>query len=127
MALFILLVLFFAGSEKLLDYRLAQNFGDTFYDYSGKFREGINGRAVGKDDQDTIPSDRGAYFSGFKSMILIPETNLKEEKIKFGTPYSIVIWTKILDGKNGPDAILINRVGSGLIYENSFGFQTKRN
>ena len=102
-----------AGSEKLLEYRLSQNFGDSFYDYSGNFRNGINGRVVGKDDQDTIPSDRGAYFSGFKSIILIPKNDLKEEKIKFDAPYSIVMWTKILDRKAGSGINLINRLGSG--------------
>ena len=113
MALFIILVFILAASEKLLEYQLHQNFGDTFYDYSGHFRQGVNGRLLEKDEQDTIPSDRGAYFSGSKSMILIPETSLKEEKVMFYTPYSIVTWAKILYGKSSSDALLINRIGSG--------------
>ena len=116
MALILLCLLVISTSEQVLEYRLSKNFGETFHDYSGNLRDGVNGKAVGEDAQDTTPSDRGAYFSGTQSMIYIPEQDLQGEKIEFSAPYSIIIWANIISGDllgDDADIPLINRVGSG--------------
>ena len=117
MAIILVLALNLVNSERLLEFRLSKNFGETFHDYTDNHRQGINGYKIGRDKQDTLPSDRGAYFRDSQSVIVIPDSDLNGQKIEFFAPYSIVIWTNLINNGEESGAAsslrsIVKRVGT---------------
>ena len=62
----IMLIIFILANsfEDYGEYFLWKNFGGSFADYSGNGFHAYNGAEIGEDLNDTIHTDRGAYFSG---------------------------------------------------------------
>ena len=79
-------------ASNLVNYKFGSNFGQIFYDYSGSGNHGQNGQSLVADICDTVPIDRGAYFSTQNSLIVLPPNNLKSDSFKLGPNFSIIMW-----------------------------------
>lgn len=75
MKVFSILFCLVSASDPLLSYKLNQNFGQRFHDYSKNRFDGTNGETTAKDPKDTIATDRGAYFYEGDKEINLPLTN----------------------------------------------------
>ena len=71
------------------EYQFYKNFGPVFYDYSGRNYHAINGEFIGDESYATIPTDRGAYFTG-SSYIQLHNTVWPGPH--FDTKWRIMIW-----------------------------------
>ena len=72
----------FVFSTKIVEYQFITNFGSMFYDYSGNGMHGAN--------SGTVPTDRGAYFSGTSSNIVLPPNTYVSSNLVLGsTPLSM--------------------------------------
>lgn len=92
----ILLLVFLSLADNLVYYKFGSNFGQIFYDYSGKGNHGQNGISTSSTTADTTPTDRGAYFIG-TSYIMLPPNNVLSTAVSIGSTFSIIIWIKPLD------------------------------
>ena len=70
-------------------YNFYSNFGQVFYDSSGKNLNATNGKVSNPDANDTYPTDRGAYFN--LSSIINADTKVLYE-------FSFFMWVKLLGG-----------------------------
>ena len=64
MGIFVILFMIVFSAEEYGEYFLWKNFGGSFADYSGNNYHAYNGAEIGKDLNDTVHTDRGAYFNG---------------------------------------------------------------
>ena len=80
------------SASNLVNYKFGSNFGQIFYDYSGLANHGQNGISLDVDAYDTIPIDRGTYFNTQSSVIKLPPNNIKNDILKLGDYFSIIMW-----------------------------------
>ena len=89
------------SSLLILDYRFNQNFGQVFYDYSGLGNHGQNGESHLNTLGDTLPTDRGAYFSSsFSDYIMAPPNSFVSSSFNLGSTFSILFWCMSFDSAN---------------------------
>jgi hypothetical protein len=81
-----------SSASIVAEYRFGSNFGQVFYDYSGNGHHAVNGLASTSTSQDTIATDRGAYFSSSGSQILLPPNDKVSSPFFLSTPFSITMW-----------------------------------
>jgi hypothetical protein len=79
-------------ASKIVEYKFGINFGQVFYDYSDSFNHGQNGQNISTTTSDTIPTDRGAYFtSSFNSYIKLPPNEKVSSSLSIGSIFSQII------------------------------------
>ena len=80
------------SSTKLVEYRFYYNYGQVFHDFSENNLPAVNGNSSTTTDFDSMPTDRGAYFQGLNTKIVLPPNNIST--IGFGLPstFSIIMW-----------------------------------
>ena len=94
--LFSLLLTSSAYSNKYGEFKLWDNYGGVYYDYSNNGNHGYNGNQVKADSNDAIQTDRGAYFDGSSMFVTLHDEDV------FGGPNSIsadssaMIWVMAL-------------------------------
>ncbi|OMJ81599.1 hypothetical protein SteCoe_17909 [Stentor coeruleus] len=94
--------------EKILEYKFGTNFGQIFYDYSGKDMHAINGDYLNPDDYDTKPTDRGAFFSpDSENLITLPPNDIAPTNFILPSSFSIVFWILVGDSH---DHSIFNRI-----------------
>jgi hypothetical protein len=100
--LFLLIKCSFIQASQLVHYKFGSNFGQIFFDYSGSGNHGQNGQSIDSDSCDTIPFDRGAYFSAVNNKyILLPPNDIKSTPFYLMSSFSIIIWAYFMqDGHN---------------------------
>ena len=81
-----------SASDLLLSYKLSQNFGQKFHDYSSNHFDGINGETTAKDPKDTIGTDRGAYFYEGDKEINLPLSYQSNEFLFGESKISLIFW-----------------------------------
>lgn len=79
------------GLGKILEYRFGENFGEIFFDFAGNGQFGVNGEDVGSRNKNTVPTDRGAYFSVGDSRVTLPTNELVSSN-PYPAAFSIVFW-----------------------------------
>lgn len=83
-------------SEKILEYNFGKNFGQVFYDYSGNNNHAVNGESSLTVDQDTKPTDRGAFFArDTENCIKLPPNDLVTNGFFISPTFSIIIWAMV--------------------------------
>ena len=91
----------YCSSSKLVEYKFGYNFGQIFYDYSGKGNHGQNGDSPSSTTSDTKPTDRGALFSDGKSdYIMLPPNSEVTSGLAIGSAFSITMWCLNFDTRN---------------------------
>ena len=86
------MMLNYSLGAKLVEYRLGYNYGSVFHDFSGNSMSGVNGASSTTATDDTIPTDRGAYFDGSKSQIKLPPNDQVSTSISFPTTSTLAAW-----------------------------------
>ena len=89
-----------ATGSSLVSYKFGSNFGQLFYDYSESGNHGQNGNSLYVDTSDTIPTDRGAYFSNSFGYIKLPPNNIQPNPLSLGIEFSIIMWLHTIDNIN---------------------------
>lgn len=109
----------FSISSKLLEYRFGLNFGQVFFDYSGNSNLGVNGISSGSTIEDSIATDRGAYFGVGNYRVTLP-SNDQSPSVKLRSGFSILFWGiyedytyTLFHRSNGVDVVSINRYAIG--------------
>ena len=88
-------------SSKLVEYKFGYNFGQIFFDYSGKGNHGQNGISPSSTTADTKPTDRGAFFSDSTSdYIMLPPNSVVTSGLALGSTFSITMWCLNFDTRN---------------------------
>ncbi|OMJ71366.1 hypothetical protein SteCoe_30452 [Stentor coeruleus] len=94
-----LLLLTLVSSTKIVDYRFGYNFGQVFHDYSLSGNDAINGNSVSTTTYDTIPTDRGAYYSYTSGqMITLPPNSQQSNGLSLGSKFYICMWVLVQQG-----------------------------
>ena len=103
-----LLMLFsFSMAAKLVEYRLAYNYGQVFHDFSGNSMNGVNGLSSTTTTADTTPTDRGAWFpggSGYTSgniQITLPSNDQVSTNLSLPSTFTIACWFLSYSGTGG--------------------------
>ena len=88
------LILFYHSTlgNKILEYRPSVNFGQIFYDYSGNSQTAVNGDSSSTTNDDTFPTDRGAYFFGTSGVITMPPNDLITAPIYLPSAFTVLMW-----------------------------------
>ena len=84
-------------SAKVVEYRFGYNYGEIFRDFSNNGRHAVNGVSHSTTNEDTLATDRGAYFSGSEQTITLPPNTYVTSNIALTTPWTILVWTLALD------------------------------
>ncbi|OMJ66550.1 hypothetical protein SteCoe_36570 [Stentor coeruleus] len=103
MAGFIVIIqtLVIARTEKIVEYRFSDNFGQVFHDYSGYNFNAVNGDNSLTSDGDTIPTDRGAYFrTDMNCLITLPPNDKIEAGLSLSNTFTITIWALSHDNED---------------------------
>ena len=80
-------------ASKLVEYRLAYNYGQVFHDFSGNYRDGVNGLSSSTTTADTIATDRGAGFSSSTNVqITLPSNDQQSSSITLPSTFTIASW-----------------------------------
>ena len=112
------------------EYHLYKNFGPAFYDYGGREYHAINGESFGDDVYPTIPTDRGAYFTG-ASVILLH--NAVWPVPHFSSGWRMTIWLYRIDGtglmsrkisETGQEVVVLSFVGTTMSCDLTIGADT---
>ena len=90
--LILLFAIRLAFSTMIAEYQFITNFGSMFYDYSGNDMHGAN--------SGTIPTDRGAYFSGTSSSIILPPNAYVASNLVLGSTFTITMWVNLLSSSD---------------------------
>ena len=90
--LILLFAIRFAFSAMVAEYQFITNFGSMLYDYSGNGMHGAN--------SGTIPTDRGAYFSGTSSSIILPPNAYVASNLVLGSTFTITMWVNLLSSSD---------------------------
>ena len=119
-------------SQVEVAYNFYENYGNTYYDVSGNYRHAVNGNSPEEDSQDTLPTDRGAYYDpdSMSSLIYIPKLDAEGGKISFKDTLSIHMWVKLQKSSSSSSGFVIfERVeqekGLVIFYDFDDGFQIK--
>ena len=90
-------ILSLVAASKILELSLGKSFGQTFHDFSGNDRTAVNGQSSSTTTDDTIGTDRGAYFSGGYTQISLPPNNKVVDYFNLPSACSIIFWAMIQD------------------------------
>ena len=131
-SILIVLLAYPVYSQVLVAYNFYENYGSTFYDFSGNYRHAVNGNSPGKDTQDTLPTDRGAYYSSetVSGLIEIPNDDAEGKKFSIKNSFSIHLWVNLQKPSNGLSGFIIferveDEKGLVIFYDFDNGFQIK--
>lgn len=81
-----------------IDYQFSTYIGQIIYDQSGKENHAVNGETSSDNVYDTIPTDRGAYFSRISySRIKLPSNEAQNNNFKLQNPSVIVFWVLAIE------------------------------
>ena len=98
MTLEFFLILSLSFASKLVEYRLAYNYGQVFHDFSDNSRDGVNGLSSTTTTADTTPTDRGAWFPGgvgYTSgniQITLPSNDQQSAPLTLPSTFTIAAW-----------------------------------
>ena len=93
MALRFALLFFSAFAAKLVEYRLAYNYGQVFHDFSGNLRDGVNGLSSTTTTADTTATDRGASWSSTSNIqITLPSNDQQSSAFTLPSTFTIACW-----------------------------------
>jgi hypothetical protein len=85
-------------ASNLVAYKFGINFGQVFWDFSGSRNHGQNGESISSSLFDTVPTDRGAYFSRFsESFIQLPPNEINSNPISLSSVFTLFIWLHPFD------------------------------
>ena len=91
----------------IVEYRLSYNYGQVFHDFSGNSLSGVNGISTADTTSDTLATDRGAYFDGATSQILLPPNDSVSTSFTIPSTFSVIQWVYLIGG-----ATVVYRYGS---------------
>ena len=87
------LLFYVSVATKLVEYRLAYNYGQVFHDFSGNSRDGVNGLSSATTAGDTVPTDRGASFDSCNNVqITLPSNNQVSSAFTLPPTFTIACW-----------------------------------
>jgi hypothetical protein len=87
------LLLYRASCNTLIQYRLGVNYGQVFKDYSENGWDAVNGDKSYNQNNDTSPTDRGAFFSdSFEDIIIMPQNDVVGSKFSLPNTYMLNAW-----------------------------------
>ena len=86
------LLVIFAQSSKIVEYKFYKNYGQVFYDYSGNFNHAVNGQDINTTSLDVTSCDRGIFFNDNTQKITLPPNNVSLSSIKFSKTFTILFW-----------------------------------
>lgn len=101
MVVALILFLFLANGNVLVEYRLGYNFGQVFHDYSGHGNDGINGDSIGSAVNDAFITDRGIYLSDLTSYIKSPYNEKVPININLSTAFCFSLWVMAAFDEDG--------------------------
>ena len=79
----------------LVEYNPGINYGQIFRDYSGNGIDAVNGESQYNTDYDTIPTDRGAFFTESGSIISLPPNDYISSFLTITPLFSVVAWVNL--------------------------------
>ena len=89
----LLLYLFLSFAAKLVEYRLAYNYGQVFHDFSGNYQDGVNGLSSTTTTADTSATDRGAAFTSSSNIqITLPSNDQQSSAFTLPPTFTIASW-----------------------------------
>ena len=94
----LLFILYFSLAIKIVEYRLAYNYGQVFHDFSDNSRDGVNGISSTTTTADTTPTDRGAWFPGgwgytsSNFQITLPSNDQQSAAFTLPSTFTIAAW-----------------------------------
>ena len=93
MALYLSFLFYFSLAAKLVEYRLGYNYGEVFHDFSGNYRDGVNGLSSTTTTANTIGTDRGAFFPGSaNNQITLPSNDQQSSAFLLPSTFTIAVW-----------------------------------
>lgn len=95
--LHIFLTLLTCQSAKVVEYRFGYNYGEIFRDFSNNGRHAVNGVSHTSTTEDTLATDRGAYFNQGQQTITLPPNTYVTSSITLTTPWTILVWVLAAD------------------------------
>jgi hypothetical protein len=94
---------------KIVEYQLSKNYGQVFVDYSGNNNHGVNGDSHTTVSKDTMPSDRGAYYTNSQIAITTPYNTLVNTELTLTQPFTLLCWVNVKD----KDGVIFDRYKNG--------------
>lgn len=97
-------------------YYFSENFGQVFHDYSSNDNSAVNGNSSYTIYHDTIPLDRGAYFSNAdssqSSIISLPKNEIVPKAFSSYSGLYVALWVLFSDESDQPErnSSIIDRV-----------------
>ena len=76
---------------KLMEYRFYRNYGQIFNDFSNNNLSAVNGDSSKTTTYDSMPTDRGAYFTGSSVEILLTPNDIATKNYILPSTFSIII------------------------------------
>ena len=84
---------YFSLAAKLVEYRLGYNYGEVFHDFSGNYRDGVNGLSSTTTTGNTIATDRGALFPTSNNyQITLPSNDQQSSAFLLPSTFTIAAW-----------------------------------
>ena len=79
-------------ATKIVEYTFGTNYGQVFHDFSGNSRDGVNGASSATSSEDTIATDRGAYFGNGNYQITLPANDQQASAFSLPSTFTIAAW-----------------------------------
>ena len=102
MAPLLYFLIYSSFASKLVEYRFGYNYGQVFHDFSGNFRDGVNGVDSTTTTSDTTVTDRGVLFlSTSTSRITLPINDQQATALVLPSTFTIAAWFMSFSGTGG--------------------------
>ena len=79
-------------SAKVVEYRFGYNYGQIFRDFSNNGRHAVNGLSHSNNDEDSLATDRGAYFNEDQQTVTMPKNTYVTTDITLTSPFTVIAW-----------------------------------
>lgn len=112
MALILLVLLRYSSGGKIVEYRPSYDYGQVFHDFSEQTLSAVNGGTSLDAIDDTVYTDRGAYFNGGSDQIKLPPNNNATSSFAIPSTFSVIVWYMSV----GSDGVIFHRYGSATNY-----------